>query len=803
MEAGRRRAIWGGVSLVSVLVFGRWMAVFATNRLWEGRVSEAAALVGTRFALLAAGLELVGLAVAVGWFVAHFLWVTYAVLMRFAEPPGNLKGWSPRLAYWVAAGAAAVLGVAVGGGTGDWLPTILVAGAGVRFGVSDALLQTDLGVFAANLPLWELLYDRAIALVLPALIAVTVANVFGGTIKVAERRLWISPHARWQTAVLLMAAALLIGWEAVLTPYRLAATQSAAIGPAEFLLRATVAQVIVLFSATAAVLTFVWALRARFVIAAAGWVGLALASLGGSILTASRAAGGPVVAQEQVSLRRVDSVAFGLRLATTAAPIAEAEPALWDRQALGKIAAADSARVADVIPAMVRVDSAWHRVWMVIRTVPNGEPTAVAVADDHTGPTGGIASLRWGDETFSPGIVPYLTMNRHSIRPGAPEFDLAAGAAGVPLYSGIRRLAVSWALQVGAVLRAEPTLQIAWRLDPVQRLTAVAPFIEWSRPSAIALGRELYWISDGFITVEDFPGSRRASWRGREVGYVGAGFVGMVRARGGDVKIFLRPDADSLSAAWSRIAAPLIEPAANLPTAAGENLGTPRSMAAVQAQVLQGSAWTGQSAVHQGTLGGGEESILRSGTAADPIRSPFLTGDGQRVNAMLISPGTAAGEARLISTDSLLAVGSPRDLQTRWERFPFFQQLRDSVRAAGSDYVSGLVRFSNLGDTVVAYQPSYAIGPAGGGAVVLVNVALGGRLGAGRSVQEAWKNLRGELAPTPVGTDVGTRLVQARNWLDRADEALKRGDLEAFGRAFAYLRELLRVSGGAVPQPKP
>ncbi len=803
METRRRRAIWGGVSLVSALVFGRWMAVFATNRLWEGRVSEAAALVGTRFALLAAGLELIGLAVAVTWFAAHFFWVTHAVLMRFAEPTRNVKGWSPRLGYWAAVGAAAVLGVAVGGGTGGWLPTILVAGAGVRFGVADSLLQTDLGVFAANLPLWELLYDRAVALVLPALVAVTVANGIGGNIKVVERRLWISPHARWQTAILLMASALLVGWEAVLTPYRLAVTQSAAIGPAEFLLRATVAQVIVLFSATAAVLTFVWALRSRFVIAAAGWVGLALASLGGSILTASRAAGGPVGAQELVSLRRVDSIAYSLRLATAATPVAESEPALWDRQALGRIAAADSAKVADVMPAMVRVGSAWHRVWMVIRTVPNGEPTAVAVADDHTGPTGGIASLRWGDETFSPGIVPYLTMNRHSIRPGAPEFDLAAGAAGVPLYSGIRRIAVAWALQVGAVLRAEPNLQIAWRLDPVQRLGAVAPFIEWSRPSAVAVGRELYWMSDGFITLEDFPGSRHASWRGREVGYVGAGFVGLVRARGGDVRIFLRPDADSLSAVWSRIAAPLIEPGANLPTAVSENLGTSRSMAAVQAQILQGSAWAGQSAARQGTLGGGEESILRLGTGADPIRSPFLTGDGQRVNALLISPGTPAGEARLISTDSSLAVGSPRDLQLRWERFPFFQQLRDSVRAAGSDYVSGLIRFTSLGDTVAAYQPNYAIGPSGGGAVVLVNVALGGRLGAGRSVEEAWKNLRGELAPSPVGTDVGTRLVQARNWLDRADEALKRGDLEGFGRAFAYLRELLRVTGGAVPQPKP
>lgn len=802
MDRGRRRILWALGALVTVLVVGRWVAVFATDRLWEGRVSESAALVGTRFALLGAALELLGLLAAVGWFAGHFFWVTRGVLMRYAEQPRNLAGRSPRLAYAGALGAAVVLGVAVGGGTGTWLPTILVSGAGVRYGVSDPLLQADLGVFVADWPMWERLFDRAVAMVLPALIAVTIAHIAGGNIKVVERRLAISPHARWQTALLLVAAALLIGWEGVLTPYRLAVEQSAAIGPAEFLLRATVAQVLVLFAALAAVLTFVWAVRGRFIVAAAGWVSLGLASLGGTILTASRAAGGPVGAQELLSLRRVDSVAYSLRLASGSPSAADTTPALWDRQALARIAAVDSARVAEVMPGLVQLGASWHRVWMVLRAVPNGDPTAVAIADDHTGPTGGIASLRWGDETFSPGIVPYLTLSRHSIRPGAPEFDLAAGAPGVPLYSGFRRLAVAWALQVGAVLRAEPTLQIAWRLDPVQRLDAIAPFVDWSRPSVIAVGRELFWRVDGFVTADEFPGSRRVNWRGREAGYVGAGFVGLVRARGGDVRIFLRPDADSLSAAWSRIASPLVEPATAMPLALSENLGVPRSMAAVQSQVLQGSAWVGTPVARQGNQPG-EESILRSGTVSDPILTPFASADGLRVSGVFVSPATAAGESRIVSIDSALAAGSPRELRQRWERFPFFQQLRDSVTAAGAEYVPGLIRYGARGDTALAWQPSYAIGPSGGGALVLVNLALGPRLGAGRTLEEAWKNLRGELPPSPVGTDVGTRLGQARAWLDRADEALKRGDLEAFGRAFAYLRELLRVTGGAVPEPKP
>ena len=101
---------------------------------------------------------------------------------------------------------------------------------------------------------------------------------------------------------------------------------------------------------------------------------------------------------------------------------------------------------------------------------------------------------------------------------------------------------------------------------------------------------------------------------------------------------------------------------------------------------------------------------------------------------------------------------------------------------------------------MVAYQPNFAIGPGSQTALVLVNVALGERLGTGRSYELAWANLRGEVAPRPVGTDLTERVVQAQGWIERADQALKRGDLQEFARAWNYLRELFRTP--APPQPK-
>ena len=78
--ASRRIAWFVGIPVV-LLVLGRWTAVFVTNRLWEARVSESASLVGTRFALLAGGLELLGLVTAIVWFLGNYLWAARAAIL--------------------------------------------------------------------------------------------------------------------------------------------------------------------------------------------------------------------------------------------------------------------------------------------------------------------------------------------------------------------------------------------------------------------------------------------------------------------------------------------------------------------------------------------------------------------------------------------------------------------------------------------------------------------------------------------------------------------------------------------------
>jgi hypothetical protein len=65
-------------------------------------------------------------------------------------------------------------------------------------------------------------------------------------------------------------------------------------------------------------------------------------------------------------------------------------------------------------------------------------------------------------------------------------------------------------------------------------------------------------------------------------------------------------------------------------------------------------------------------------------------------------------------------------------------------------------------------------------------------MGAGRTLALAWQNLLGNSVPIAPGQGSGT-LDEARRWMRIADQALRSGDWEAFGRAFEALRGVLQT----------
>jgi hypothetical protein len=76
--------------------------------------------------------------------------------------------------------------------------------------------------------------------------------------------------------------------------------------------------------------------------------------------------------------------------------------------------------------------------------------------------------------------------------------------------------------------------------------------------------------------------------------------------------------------------------------------------------------------------------------------------------------------------------------------------------------------------------------------------ATGDRLGAGRTLREAWSNLLGASVPSIARSAQATRLDEARRWLARADSALRNGDWAVFGQAWRGLRDALGLPADTV-----
>jgi hypothetical protein len=339
---------------------------------------------------------------------------------------------------------------------------------------------------------------------------------------------------------------------------------------------------------------------------------------------------------------------------------------------------------------------------------------------------------------------------------------------------------------------------VDWRLSPVERLTALAPFARWGEPVPRIVNRALIWVAHGYVAPRAFPLSTRLQWREREIGALHAGFIATVEAATGATRIYLRPGASAPAAAWAAIAQGMVEPASAIPEVVLRSAPYPIELFRVQARYLE------ERQPQLGSLGGPPGSRRSELPATDGVWSQDTSGpvrmaiyeraSERRVAAVLTGVGASGvDELQLVRFDSAAAVESRSALENRWSHFATYDALGDSIAEDGGRLERGPVRLDVGAGGPVAYQSHFARDPRGGIALSWVSVAAPGDrlLGAGRSLREAWSNLEGTTVPSVAGSAQATRLEEARRWLQRADSALRAGDWSGFGTAWDRLRDIL------------
>jgi uncharacterized membrane protein (UPF0182 family) len=785
----RRGLLVAAAAAVLFLFAGRWVATFLAGGWWAGQFSPDARALVSGIALLRLAIDAAAVALAGGWFIGHFLIVVRAVgSVQIPRHVANLEfreAVRSDLLLAVAVAAGAVLGLLLGLDSSAHWHTVALAWQGVRTGTIDPLLGRDTGLYLAQLPLWLLLHRFALLLV--AIAAGLTATSYGviGAVRIGRRRLAINDHARAHLGLLLTALALVLAWGYALEPFELVASVDGAPTLGSFRRVAVVSPALTGVALMVAALSALWAFRPRHALVAAAWTVLLVASVAGHHLVPLMARGDLSPAAPDSTLREYEAFAFGMEaIGEGPAPALLGAP-LFDAAASRRVLGED-ADVATLDAGTIVAGAAQRPAWLLLSGEGDAPSRLVAVAADRAGSAGGPLFYRAGDTLAYPNPHAMATLSQASVRPGARRYAVGELGHGIEAGGFARRLALAWALQAGELLGPAPgALRVDWALSPGQRLAALAPFATWSGVRARVVDGAVVWIADGYVSAPGYPLVEPAAWRGRRAGFVRASFLGVVDATSGDAQVYLRDESDPVGTAWARVSREVVQPAAALAPRVAQSAGYPPELFALQAAVL-GARRDGPGRPAAPAPGASAVQAGWDSSGADVLVLPFLSEDGARVAALFTATGGAPPVISRVENGLL----SARALERRWARFATFAPVQDSVDAAGAELRASEVHYWLTPEGPGAFQVHTGARPGARPLIVWVTVATGRRLGAGRSFTAAWENLQGMAAAPQAATSTGA-LSEARHWMRLADEALRRSDWAAFGRAFDALRGVL------------
>ncbi|HET7025680.1 MAG TPA: UPF0182 family protein [Gemmatimonadales bacterium] len=796
IEARWRR--WGTTALVTAgaLITGHWVTVLIATRWWSETVAPAGRPFVTHWIVLRGLLEALGLIIGAGWFAGNLLVVARAIgSVELPRRIGDLdirEAVSPTAVFVPATITGAVLGLLAGSGLGRQTGAILLAWHGLHWGLSDPVLGHDASVYVAQLPLWIAALHFVTVLVAGAAIAVAIAYAALGALKVGRAGIAITDAARTHLGLLLAGVAIVFAVGMLLLPARgLAHLAGGGALPSSPLIASS--GMLAVVAAAGAVLIAAWALRGRSTWLVAGVITMALVA---GVRVTLATMGGVSVSPAAVRSFTLDAWGLagvddgGIRpvLGEVNAPTATG---LWTASVLLPVGAPID-RVVAASRSAVRIAGEERRAWLVLRAAGDSTDLSV-IADDQANGAGGPLSFRPTDPLAYPGTVTYAALPPGSVWPGAPDRSL--GTVGVRVGGAARRLVLAWAAQAGALLAATvaDSTRLGWYLDPIARLAQLFPPARWSEPEIVLDRGRVVWVVPGSVPYSAFPLAPRAEVLGTEAGGADPGLIGVIDAETGAGRIFLLPGAGPVAKAWRDIAGALIEPADSIPPAVAAGLTYPVEWLALQARIL------GEGSFGLPLVGADTGDLVRPVPVWDSMLAvhqvafvdPAPPG---RVVALL------AGEVhdrrflvRLLRIPAAASLPGPRRLARSWTQFASYGQVVDSIQAAGDRIIAGPVAYEWRNGRLEASQLTYRAARPTSPAVIWASVAVDRRLGAGGDLAGAWANLQGRTAPLARPGRTSDRLAQARLWVERADSALRRGDLTAFGRAFAALKELVEA----------
>ena len=450
------------------------------------------------------------------------------------------------------------------------------------------------------------------------------------------------------------------------------------------------------------------------------------------------------------------------------------------------------------------------------------------------------------------------------------------GTGGVPVGSPLNRFLYAVKFRELNILLSgaiNSYSKILYDRQPLDRVAKVAPFLTLDgNPYPVVADNRILWVVDGYTTSNLYPYSERiglpqatstsqdptgaiAGQQSGQINYLRNSVKAVVDAFTGDVTLYQWGPSDPLLQAWKNAFPGVIKAKSQIPGYLLPHLRYPQDLFEVQRQILAKYHVENPQSFYGGqnfwTVPNDPTGTGSAGTLNQPPYYLTMTMPGYHQPAFSLTttlaqkarpnlaaymavesnPQSGYGVIRILQLPQAAAILGPEQVQNAFESFTSASKELSLFRQGGSSVIPGNLIALPLGGGLLYEEPIYiqAAGGASTGSYPTLRrvfVYFDGQVGYGTSLQNALAQVftglpsAGQGVPSGPGNTgavsaaVRRFLQQAQQDYATAQDALRRGDFAAYGKAITSMKQALdnaqraarTGSGGApggTPSPSP
>lgn len=445
------------------------------------------------------------------------------------------------------------------------------------------------------------------------------------------------------------------------------------------------------------------------------------------------------------------------------------------------------------------------------------------------------------------------------------------GTGGVDVGSPLNRVMYAAKFSEPNILLSSligPDSKILYDRDPLTRVKSVAPWMRVdSDPYPAVVNGRIVWLVDGYTSTDSYPYSARLRWSDATsdsltvrrnvsvdqdyVNYVRNSVKAVVDAYDGTVTLYAWDATDPILQAWEKAFPDTVRPAAEMPAELQSHVRYPEDIFKAQRLVYSryhvtdpGSFYSGQDFWYvptdptQQAAGKPQPPYYLTLRMPDQVSPEFaLTTTFSPVRRQTLAafmsassePGPGYGILRVLQLPRNSVIPGPLQVQNTFESDPDVAQQLSLLRRGGSEVELGNLLSLPVAGGFLYVEPVYVRASTEGYPLLRrVLVSFGTQVAFEANLSDALAKVLGtevsgsdskggdkkDTAKTTPEQRLTKALADADAALKAADEALRSGDFEAYGkaqseledainRAIAAQRQLAASDAAVEPLPEP